>query len=261
MQTGKRNNKTADPIEVEGDKTFPGPPDEKHLVKPDGDMRLSNCTLRDALDSAYAMLVANLLGRGYPPSKKLFEEEIPAMVFELGFGAGWLEVTEAALTPDEVVREKIANQDPEYKGRKLVLFGDLMIDTWYKEAFLAILAPSISDHMRDPANRADRFDALPDFTSKKEREDLLQQYLEDHASDKVKIGMTDVADMAWVDYRDLKRWRKGPPTATEPRGLPDSSIKAKRIAILLRFNDRTEKPKHKSTRWNISPSHPHKSPP
>jgi hypothetical protein len=65
MQTDKGNNNKADPTEVEGGKTFPGPPDEKHLVKPDGDMRLSKCTLREALDSAYGTLVAHFLGRGH----------------------------------------------------------------------------------------------------------------------------------------------------------------------------------------------------
>jgi hypothetical protein len=241
----------ADPIEVDGDNNFPGPPDEKHLVKPDGDMRLSKCTLRDALDSAYGILVAHFLGNGHTPSKKLFEEDIPAIVFELGFGAGWLEVTEAALTPDEVVRTGIANQDPEYKGRKLVLFGDLMIDTWYKEAFLAILEPSISGHSQPGPTVPNGVDART--TTKKQREDLLQEYLKTHEGDKPKVRVTDLPKLAGVDYRDFKRWRKGPPTE-ETDGLSDSSVKSQRLYRLLVYDDRRfSRLVPKKEWWELSP--------
>ena len=217
---------------------------------------MSNCTLQEALESAYATFDSNFGGLGYPPSKKFFEEDIPAMVFELAVGAGWLPITEAALTPDEKVWEGVKNQDPAYKGRKLVLFGDLMIDVWYKDAFMALLEDSIefcSYEPDDPTNRKDRIDALPAFTSKAEREALLQDYLNKHVSDKPKVGILDIAEMAGVDYRDFKRWRKGPPTESESRGLPDSSIKAKRIAILLRYDERSQKPKHKPNTWVVSP--------
>src|ERR1035438_1952844 len=113
------------------------------LQPPDGTLKLSNCTLQEALDSAYATFASCFGGLGYPPSKKFFEEDIPAMVFDLAVGAGWLPITEAALTPDEEVLEGIKCQDPAYKGRKLVLFGDLMIDVWYKLAFMALLEDSI----------------------------------------------------------------------------------------------------------------------
>ena len=175
------------------------------------------------------------------------------MVFDLAVGAGWLPITEAALTPDEQVWERVKKQDPAYKGRKLVLFGDLMIDVWYKEAFMALLADSIEFNSHDPTNRKDRLDSLPKFTTKAERENLLQDYLKAHAGEQLKIGMLAIAEMAAVDYRDFKKWRKGPPTEAEPGGLPDSSIKAKRIAALLRYDERTEKPKHKASPWVVSP--------
>jgi hypothetical protein len=235
---------------------FRKPAKARTLQPPDGKMKLSSCTLQEALDSAYATFASCFGGLGYPPSKKFFEEDIPAMVFDLAVGAGWLPITEAALTPDEEVLEGVKRQDPAYKGRKLILFGDLMIDAWYKEAFMALLEDSIefcSYEPGDPTNRKDRLDALPSFTSKGEREGLLQDYLRKHESDQPKVGMLAVADMAAVDYRDFKKWRKGPPTPTEPRGLPDSSIKAKRIAVLLRYDDRTERPKHKPNPWLISP--------
>ncbi len=172
------------------------------------------------------------------------------MVFELGFGAGWLEVTEAALTPDEVVMEKIANQDPEYKGRKLVLFGDLMIDTWYKEAFLAILAPSISDHSRPEPTAPNGVDAR---TTKEQREILVQEYLKAHQGDKPKVRITDVPKLAGIDYRDFKRWRKGPPTE-ETDGLPDSSVKSQRVYRLLVYDDRKfSRLKPKKEWWELSP--------
>lgn len=222
------------------------------LKPPDGQMRLSDTTLQEALDSAYATFASWFGGLGYPQPKKVFEEEIPAMVFDLAVGAGWLQITEAALTPDEKVWEGIKNRDPVYKGRKLVLFGDLMIDVWYKEAFMALLEDSIglcSYDPGDPTNRKDRIAALPDFTSKDEREALLQEYLRKHQSDEPKVGILVVAEMAEVDYKDFKRWRKGPPTESEPRGLPDSSVKAKRIAILLRYDERSQKPKQKRNAW------------
>ena len=178
------------------------------------------------------------------------------MVFDLAVGAGWLPITEAALTPDEEVLEGVKCQDPAYKGRKLVLFGDLMIDVWYKLAFMALLEDSIefcSYEPGDPTNRQERIEALPKFTSKTEREQLLQEYLTTHATGKPKVGILDVVEMAGVDYRDFKRWRKGPPTESESGGLPDSSIKAKRIAILLRYDERSQKPKHKPSPWLISP--------
>ena len=62
-----------------------------------------------------------------------------------------------------------------------------------------------------------------------------------------------VAEMAAVDYRDFKKWRKGPPTPTVPGGLPDSSIKAKRIAVLLRYDEPSQKLKPKANPWVVSP--------
>jgi hypothetical protein len=232
---------------------LPKPAQANELKPPDGQMKLSNCTLQQALDSAYATFASCFGGLGYPPSMKFFEEDIPAMVFDLAVGAGWLPITEAALTPDELVSKGVKNQDPVYKNRKLVLFGDLMIDVWYKEAFMALLEDSIAFISHDPTNQKERLDSLPTFTSKAEREKLLQDYLKAHAADQPKIGMIAVAEMAAVDYRDFKKWRKGPPTQAEPGGLPDSSIKAKRIAILLRYDERTVRPKHKSNPWLISP--------
>ena len=223
------------------------------LKPPDGQMRLSNCTLQEALDSAYATFASCFGGLGYPPSKNFFEEGIPAMVFDLAVGAGWLPITEAAVTPDELVSDRVKKQDPLYKGRKLVLFGDLMIDVWYKEAFMALLEDSIAFISHDPTNQKERLDSLPNFTSKAEREKLLQDYLKAHAADQPKVGMLAVAEMAAVDYRDFKKWRKGPPTPTVPGGLPDSSIKAKRIAVLLRYDEPSQKLKPKANPWVVSP--------
>jgi hypothetical protein len=135
---------------------FRKPPGANELKPPDGQMKLSNSTLQEALDSAYATFAACLGGLGYPPSKKFFEEDIPSMIFELAVGAGWLELTEAALLPDEIVWAGIRHQEPVYQGRKLVLFGDLMIDTWYKEAFLALLGDQIASYSYDPPDAPDR---------------------------------------------------------------------------------------------------------
>ena len=250
-RSGKIEDMPAKPKDA--DTKFSKPAEARNLKPPDGHMRLSNCTLQDALDSAYATFASNFGGLGYPTSKTFFEENIPAMVFELAVGAGWLPITEAALTPDEVVWEGVKNQDPVYKGRNLVLFGDLMIDVWYKEAFMALLEDSIDFTSHDPTNRKDRLDSLPKFTTKADREKLLQDYLKAHAADQPKVGMLAIAEMAAVDYRDFKRWRKGPPTDSEPRGLPDSSIKAKRIAILLRYDDRSQTPKYKPSPWLVPP--------
>jgi hypothetical protein len=216
--------------------------DARKLPRPDGDKRLSDCTLREAVESVYATFASTFRGFGYPSSKKFFEEDIPAMVFDVAVTAGWILVA-----MDAFLDEK----SPELQGRRLISFGGLMIEPWYREAFIALLEDEIAYHSHDPTDQISRMEALPRFTSKSEREALLHEYLKKHAMDKVKIGITDIPVMAAVDYSDFKKWRKGP-RAEDARGLPDSSIKAKRIAILLRFDERTKKPKHKS-KWELSP--------
>ena len=227
---------------------FPNPPHPKKLRRPDPDRKLSNCTLRQALESAYATFASVLTGRGQSPSVKLFEEDIPGMVFDVAVGAGWVDVTEAALLPDEVVRESVKAQHPDYKGRKLVLFGDLMVDLWYKEAFVAILEDEINFHSRNPSAPNELMDSLPSVTSKEEREALVLEYLAKHAADEPKIQVTDIPQMADVDYRDFKRWRKGL--------LLDSSFKSKRISILLRSDYRWAVLKHRAKWWELSSDPP-----
>ncbi len=228
---------------------FSKPPHPKKLRRPDPDKKLSNCSLRQALESVYATFASVLTGFDHPPSVKLFEEDIPGMVFEVAVGAGWVDITEAALLPDETVREGVKTQHPDYKGRKLVLFGDLMVDLWYKEAFIAILEDEIGFHSHsNPSTPNELMDSLPLVTSNEEREALVAGYLDKHATDAPKIRVTDIPQMANVNYRDFKRWRKGL--------LKDSSFKSKRISILLRSDYRWVALRLKPKWWELSPDAP-----
>jgi hypothetical protein len=157
-----------EPIDNETNFEKPANPDE--LRPPNGDQKLSGCTLRQALESAYATFGSVLCGLGYPASKKLYEDDIPAMVFNVAVGAGWVDITEAALEPDEKVWERVRLQEAGYRGRKLILFGDLMVDAWYKEAFVALLEDSIQFHSYEPDPKEQWIDGLPELTSKEERE-------------------------------------------------------------------------------------------
>ncbi|MCZ2153107.1 MAG: hypothetical protein LC114_04275 [Bryobacterales bacterium] len=211
------------------------------LLHVDGQMPLPPCNLKQALDSLYGKFASMLAGQILPRSTKLFEEDIPGMVYDVAVGAGWLP------PPPE---EETAGNTSRLHGKQLVFLGDGMVERWYKDSFMAVLEDSIAFHTDPPDTRQRRIDSLPKYTSKEERQALLDEYIRREVAQKSEREdldpmtktttpkMTQVAEDAGVDYSDFNKWRRGPDK------MKDSSEKAKRIGLLLVYSvvSRTTKP-------------------
>jgi|ERR1019366_7958469 hypothetical protein len=184
---------------------------------PDGKMKLKNCTLQQALDSAYCCFASVLAGYGVPRSCKLFEEDIPSMVFDVAVGAGWLPF------PPE---EEDSPETGRLHGKELVVLGDGKVERWYKDSFLALLEYWIQYHTDDPHTHEELWHNLPAIPQEK-RQLLVEEFLETNS-----VKRVEMADWAGVDYSDLRKWVR----AT----LPESSKKSKQILMLLLHNVRSE---------------------
>lgn len=192
---------------------------------PDGEAKLSGSTLRESLCSAYAEISAVLRGLGVPPTRNLYEVEIPGIVFDIAVGARWL-----PLIPEPDDRTPASARS---HGQKLVQIGEFDVERWYVDAFIDLLREEIDYHLHSSEeNRQEQLANLPKFTSTKQREELLEEYLERHRMNGRPPKMIEIANWSGVDYSDFKKWRRG------PTNMPDSSTKSKRISMLLRHNDK-----------------------
>jgi hypothetical protein len=193
---------------------------------PDGEAKLSDSTLRESLSSAYAEIAAVLRGVGLPPTRNLFEGQIPGIVFDIAVGARWVPLIPL---PDDS-----QPQHARSHGSTLVQLGEFDVERWFADAFIELLREEIDYHIHSSEeNQQEQLDNLPKFTSMKQREELLEDYLERHRTNDKRPKMIEVANWGGVDYSDFKKWRRG------PTKLPDSSAKAKRIAMLLRHDDKS----------------------
>jgi hypothetical protein len=188
----------------------------------DGNMKLSNSTLRESLSAAYAEIAAIMRGLKAPQTEHLYRVEIPGSVFDIAIGAGWIPLVPS---PDDTTPPSARTH-----GKKLVQFGEFDVERWYVDSFVALLEDEIEFSSYGPEETVQaRLDGLPSFTNKIQREELLQEFLSNHLEANKKLKFVQVAQMAGVDYGDFKRWRRG--------HLPDSSAKSKRLSLLLRYND------------------------
>lgn len=243
----------------------------------DPDMRLDGLRLQDALESIYSTIAGVLRAHGATDGPDLYCEKLPALVFSAAVGAGWLPLSEADFDPTigpskgdvvwqadlqvtdktelpEWVREHIKAVEklpPEQrkemgleghpprptefsKNQKnwIVHFDDFYVERTFLESFYDVLKEIISFHMASGTLHDERLDSLPAHTSVSERRALLRTYISDKQKKGLKTTMQQISQWAGVDYSDLTKWKNGDPK------LPDSSSKAKRISLLLRFDER-----------------------
>ena len=144
------------------------PSQSKQLTPVDGKKMLADCTLQDALGSVYSVFAAVLGAYHIPRSAKLFEEDIPGMVYDVAIGAGWLP------SPPDV---ELAENQSRLHGKQLVSLGDSKVERWYKDSFMAALEDCIRYRTEPPDTRQRRIENLPEYTSKEERQILLDSYI------------------------------------------------------------------------------------
>jgi hypothetical protein len=192
------------------------------LKPPDGKMKLKNCTLQQALESVYCEFAAVLLAYEVPRSCKLFEEDIPGMVFDVAVGAGWL-----PCPPEEENLPKTGR----LHGKELVVLGEGKVERWYKDSFLALLEYWIGFHTEDPHTREEMRDNLPSIP-KENRQALVEEFLAKQKAEGHPVGRVEMPGQAGVDYSDLRKWVRGT--------LPETSKKSKQILMLLLHNVRSE---------------------
>jgi hypothetical protein len=185
-------------------------------------MKLKNCTLQQALDSVYCCFASVLAGYGVPRSCKLFEEDIPGMVFDVAVGAGWL-----PFPPEEEDLSKTGR----LHGKELVILGDCKVERWYRDSFMAVLEYWIQYHTDDPNTREALWHNLPSIPHEK-REALIEEFLVKQKTQGHPVKRVEMADWAGVDYSDLRKWARGK--------LPDASGKSKQILMLLLHHMRSQ---------------------
>jgi hypothetical protein len=247
------------------------------MKRVDPNMQLDGFRLADALESIYSTIAGTLLALGATDGPDLFCREIPIHVFSTAVGAGWFplakadfdpkigtskgdlvwqadfQVTERTELPDWVFEhikavEKLTPQQRKEMGLEehpprppkfnrnqknwIVHFGDLYVEKTFLESFFNVLHEVISRHMGSGTLHEERLKSLPAHTSAKERRTLLEQYFSDRKAKGLTPSMKQVATETGVDYSDLTKWKNGDPK------MPDSSDKAKRIALYLRFAEK-----------------------
>jgi hypothetical protein len=247
------------------------------MKRVDPDMRLDGFRLSDALESIYATIASTLRGHGATDGPDLYCKEIPGLVFSAAVGAGWLPLAEAdfdskigtskgdvvwqadfrltaktelpewvrkhidsvaKLTPEQRKERALPEHPPrptEFSKNQLkwiVQFDDFYVERTFLESFLDVLKEVISLHMGTGTLHEERLKSLPAHTSVTQRRALLRKYVSERQTRGLKTTMKQLAEWATVDYSDLTKWKNG------SFRVPDSSDKAQRISLLLRFDER-----------------------
>lgn len=224
----------------------------------DPNMTLDGFSLKQALVSMYCTFAASLSAHSVTSSPELYLNEIPGLVFDAAVGAGWIEVEEddqvdwvaspktvsANSMLDILEQRKLDGWEPppptqytKNEAQRLVQLGEFMVDRSYAESFMLLLQDAISMHLAEGTEHEERLKTLPPLTTAEEREALLEQYIAERKRCGEGVTRTEVAERAGTDYTTLTKWKNDK--------ISDASEVAKRIALLLRFDERNRPRKYR----------------
>jgi len=230
------------------------------------DVTLDGCNLLNALRSTYSVLADALLARGVTDSRELYVQEIPALVFEVAVGAGWVPLADSSIpvgtgdgqviweadwhVTDKTVPDTstlpwlrdhldrlkrhplLRTRYTKYQLARLVQVADFVVERTYIESFYALLEDWISLHLKELTEHDKHLTLLPKRTSAKQREAFLREYIVKEEAKGIKTPLKRVAKDAGVQYTLLAAWKnKRRPMQS------DSSDASQRIMLLLLFGE------------------------
>ncbi|MGA2116060.1 MAG: hypothetical protein ABSH56_15070 [Bryobacteraceae bacterium] len=234
------------------------------------DVTLEGCNLLDALRSTFSVLAEALRARGVVNSRELFRLEIPALVFEVAAGAGWIPFADSSVpigtgagqvvweadwhvtdktVPDTSALpqwlqdhlEKLKKQPShrtsytKYQVARLVQVGDLIVERRYMESFYALLEDWIDLYLDEVTEHEKHVKLLPKRTTAKQRDAFLQDYIAKEKAKGIKTTKKKVADDADVQYTLLAAWAK----KRKPM-MSDATPACQRIMLLIMFGERSQ---------------------
>lgn len=236
----------------------------------DSDVTLEGCNLKQALESVYSTIVGALRERGVTESRKMYRQEIPALVFEAAVGAGWIPlakhttpigtgngevvwefdwhvtnktVPDTTALPDwlqdhiEKLKRQPALRTPytKYQLARLVQVGDLIVERAYMDSFDALLEDWIDIYLAEVTEHEKHVKLLPKRTTAKQRQAFLQEYIAKEAAKGIKTTKKKVAIDAGVQYTLLAAWTK-----KRAPMISDAIPACQRIMLLFMFGERSQ---------------------